>query len=110
MTRTTITGTNYASSSTLSALSLFGRFFLGLLNGMTVVFPTVVAEICGKEHEVRGMSLVTSEPHAVSVKNHFYQQTGVSFLCDSRYPTLSCTGTCLDDQDNIENRYAGHVT
>ncbi|CAM9851561.1 unnamed protein product, partial [Ectocarpus sp. 8 AP-2014] len=36
------------------------RFLLGLLNGMTVIFPTLVSEICGKEHEVVGLGAVTT--------------------------------------------------
>lgn len=37
------------------------RFLLGLLNGLIPLWPTLVSEVCGKEHEVLGMSLITSE-------------------------------------------------
>ncbi|CBN78854.1 conserved unknown protein [Ectocarpus siliculosus] len=50
--------------STTFLWALACRFLLGLLNGMTVIFPTLVSEICGKEHEVVGLGAVTSEPVA----------------------------------------------
>lgn len=35
------------------------RFFAGALNGIAANIKTMISEICGSEHEVVGMSLVT---------------------------------------------------
>ena len=37
------------------------RFLLGLFNGTLTASKTLVSEVCGKEHEVVGMGVVTSE-------------------------------------------------
>ncbi|CAN0190855.1 unnamed protein product, partial [Ectocarpus sp. 13 AM-2016] len=47
--------------STTFLWALACRFSLGLLNATTVIFPTLVSEICGKEHEVVGLGAVTGD-------------------------------------------------
>lgn len=37
------------------------RFFLGMFNGLTALWSTLVAEICGKEHDIVGTGVLTSE-------------------------------------------------
>lgn len=42
-------------------LPLPRRFLLGALNGVSAVCKTMVSEVCGKQHEVVGMGVTTSE-------------------------------------------------
>ena len=37
------------------------RFLLGLFNGTTAASRTLVSEVCGKEHEVVGMGVLSGE-------------------------------------------------
>lgn len=38
------------------------RFLIGLLNATMAISTAMVSEVCGKEHEVVGMGVLTSEP------------------------------------------------
>lgn len=54
------------------------RFLLGLLNGMVPLWPTLVSEVCGKEHEVVGMGVMTSESLAtINVCFKLAQQSSI---------------------------------
>ncbi|CAB1098460.1 unnamed protein product [Ectocarpus sp. CCAP 1310/34] len=79
--------------STTFLWSLACRFLLGLLNRMAVIFPTLVSEICGKEHEVVGLGAMTSEP--VACRRGFGIGPPIFFvdvLKTRSYRNLSATG------------------
>lgn len=47
--------------SVVASFPLITRFMLGLMNGLIAVAKTLISEVCGKEHEVVGMTFVTGD-------------------------------------------------